>query len=81
MEFLLGETLHAHEETAATAVLSGPAFNLFVELAPASEIQVSNAEIATFGILHRELQRRKKLLIYVVEDARHSLLPARFGLY
>ena len=77
MQFMFGKALHADEETATGAVLAGPGLDLLVELTPPTEVQVADAEIATVGILHGELQRGEELLVYVVEDARQSVLLPR----
>jgi hypothetical protein len=43
--FLLGERLHSNQESAAFAVSPRPSLNMFIELPPASQVEVSDAKV------------------------------------
>ena len=44
-EFLLGQPLHTHEEAATIAVPARPPVDVWVDLLPASKIEVAHAEV------------------------------------
>jgi hypothetical protein len=46
---MLRQSLHAHEEAATLAIAPGPVFNVFVQLPPSAQIEISNAEISPMG--------------------------------
>jgi hypothetical protein len=46
---LLGERLHADQKAAALTVTSRPFLNLFVELPPAAQVEVPDAEVRPMG--------------------------------
>jgi hypothetical protein len=66
-----GERLHADQKAAALAVTSRPLFNLFVELPPAAQVEVPNAEVRPMGDRQCCSKRRQQLVIDIVEYLWH----------
>jgi hypothetical protein len=67
----LWRALHADKQTTAVAVTARPLFDIRIELFPAPQIEVTNAEIGPFGQIQGFSQGREELLLYIVEDAGH----------
>jgi len=73
-QVLGGEPLHPDEETAAMTGAAGPPVNFLVDLLPAAEVEVTDAEIRTIGKLKSLLENGEKRLLDVVENARHLVV-------
>jgi hypothetical protein len=73
VQFCLRQTLHAHQQAAAVSIAAGPALDELVNLLPAAEVEVADAEIGAIGQGERLAQGREQGLVDVVKDARHSL--------
>ena len=54
---------------------TGLILNQRVDLLPAPEIEIADAEIRAGRQLYRLAKRGKKLLINIVEDSRHGVEP------
>jgi hypothetical protein len=54
-KFLRRRSVHPHEQSAAVAVAAGPAFDKPVELFPAAQVEIADAEVGVIGNLHRLL--------------------------
>ncbi len=80
-ELLLRRPLHPDQQPTALPLPAGPPLDAGVELLPAAEVEVPDAEVGALGDVQRLLQGRQERLIDVVEDPRHRLTllhrPAR----
>ena len=72
LQVVLGKPLHADEQAAALAIAAGPAFDGLVELLPAAEVEVADAEVGAVGDLDGVQQGGEEGLLDVVEDAGHG---------
>jgi hypothetical protein len=70
-QLILGQALHSDEETATITFAAGPAFYVARDLFPASEVEIADAKVCPIGKVDRLAQGGQKLLLNVVEDARH----------
>ena len=57
------------------AVTAGPAFDEMVELLPAAQVEIADAEIRAVGDLQRLLQRGQKVLARCCQRCGASLWP------
>ena len=72
-ERILRKALHSDEQPATTAVSAGPALYVASDLFPAPKVEVADAKIRSIGKVDRLAQGGKKLLLDIVENARHPL--------
>ena len=72
LQVLLGKPLHADEEAAALAVAPGPIVDGPVELFPAAQVEVADAEVGALRDLQSLQQGFEEGLLDVVEDAWHG---------
>ena len=70
-QFVLGEPLHADQETALGTVAARPLLDQGVDRFPAAQIEVADAEIGALGDFERVPQGWQKIGGDVVEDAGH----------
>ena len=74
LQLLLREPLHADEQPAAVAQPAGPAVDQFVDLLPAAQVEVANAEVGAVAFwLADSCSAVRERLVDVVEDTGHWL--------
>src|SRR5205807_7033777 len=70
-EFVLRQPVHADQQPATLPLAAGPGIDVLVELLPAAQIEIANAEIGALRDLERLAQGRQQALLDIVEDTRH----------
>ncbi len=70
-EFVGWQTLHSDEQPTAMSIAPGPVFDLLVDLLPAAQIEISDAEITPLTERERLTQGREQRLLDIVEDSGH----------
>lgn len=65
------QPLHADQEAALVSVTAGPLFDLRVDLPPATEVEVPDAEVAALRKAHGFGEGREEVVLDVVENLRH----------
>ena len=76
---LVRQPLHADEQPAASPGAARPSFDVFVDGAPAAQIEIADAEIRALGHGQGLRQRGEQVLFDVVEDSRHAPGSSRYS--
>jgi hypothetical protein len=75
MNFFLGNSLHADEQTATMPFPARPALYVRIQRFPTAKVKITHAEIGSVRNSQSFFKRGQKVVFYIVENSRHSFTP------
>ena len=64
--------MHANQEPTALSITTGPIIDITCQMAPTTQVEITDAEIRTLGNVQRLLKRWQQGFFDIVENSWHG---------